>query len=221
MSRLLYTLALLLFAACGTLDTNAPEALPGTSVQVPHIGKHSTTAPTVPFIQPLDSGQVAIDNLRLVSIEPENRCTPYDRDDYPYPQSIEQDIIDRQGGLFSPYDSTMFNDPSESDIEHIVAVSEAHDSGMCSRSAEEKKIFSTDLDNLTLATPRLNRFEKIGYDAAEWLPPLNQCWYVWTIAHVKSKHDLTVDRAEYNVLHQIVLDCYFDGEPVSTGIEKE
>ena len=50
--------------------------------------------------------------------------------------------------------------------------------------------------------------------------PHNQCWYVWTIAHVKSKYDLTADRAEYDVLHQSVLDCYFDGQPVSTGIEK-
>ena len=30
---------------------------------------------------------------------PECRCTPYDHDDYPYPQSIEAEIADRLGGM--------------------------------------------------------------------------------------------------------------------------
>ena len=67
---------------------------------------------------------------------PECRCTPYDRDDYPYPQSIEAEIADRLGGMVSPYDGTRFESLRESDIEHILAVSEAHDSGLCAASAK-------------------------------------------------------------------------------------
>ena len=39
---------------------------------------------------------------RGIRVAPECRCTPYDRDDYPYPQSIEAEIVDRLGGMFSP-----------------------------------------------------------------------------------------------------------------------
>ena len=40
--------------------------------------------------------------LRDLTVAPEHRCTPYDRDDYPYPQSIEAEIADRLGGMWSP-----------------------------------------------------------------------------------------------------------------------
>ena len=58
-----------------------------------------------------------------IRIAPEVRVTPYDRDDYAYPQSIEMSIIVRQGGIFSPYTLRCFNNRGETDIEHIVAVS--------------------------------------------------------------------------------------------------
>ena len=70
----------------------------------------------------------------------------------------------------------------DSVIEYIIAVSEAHDSGLCAASAAVRARFACDLDNLTLATPRLNRYEKVARDAAEWLPELNRCWFATTIA---------------------------------------
>ena len=30
-------------------------------------------------------------------VAPENRCSPYDRGDYPYPQSVELDIVEASG----------------------------------------------------------------------------------------------------------------------------
>ena len=47
-------------------------------------------------------------------------------------------------------------------IEHVVAVSEAHDSGLCAADAETRRRFAGDLDNLTLAVPHLNRYEKVA-----------------------------------------------------------
>ena len=32
--------------------------------------------------------------------------------------------------------------------------------------------------NTTLAAPRLNRFQKVEKDPAEWLPEKNRSWYV-------------------------------------------
>ena len=64
------------------------------------------------------------------------------------------------------------------DIEHIVARSEAHDSGLCGRDGNTKRAFARDLLNLTLASPSVNRHQKVDKDLAQWLPALNQCWYV-------------------------------------------
>ena len=139
-------------------------------------------------------------------VAPENRCSEYDRDDYRYPQSVELDIIARDG-LVSPYTGETFSDRSESDIEHLVAVSEAHDSGMCARSLEDRRLFARDLDNLVLASPQLNRVEKNDKDAADWLPPQNICWFVRQVVAVKAEWDLTIDERERAALAAALEEC--------------
>ena len=138
---------------------------------------------------------------------PECRCTPYDRDDYDYPQSVEAQLAERLDGAWSPYDGTRFESLKESDIEHVVAVSEAHDSGLCGASLAVRARFARDLDNLTLATPRLNRHEKVARDAAEWLPELNRCWFAKTVIAVRQEYGLTIDRREADALDAILAGC--------------
>ena len=68
---------------------------------------------------------------RGLTVAPEHRCAPYDkRRDYPYPQSVERDIVRELGAVYGPYTGTCFASTRETDIEHIVAASEAHDSGV-------------------------------------------------------------------------------------------
>ena len=133
------------------------------------------------------SAQDAPDTWRGLAVAPEHRCSPYDRKrDYPYPQSIEQAIVRRLGGVYGPYTDTCFGSARETDIEHIVATSEAHDSGLCARGRATRARFASDLRNprlplrgqgLMLASPRVNRHRKNGKDAAEWLPDRNRCWF--------------------------------------------
>ena len=74
---------------------------------------------------------------RGLVVAPEQRCSPYDRKrDYPYPQSVERAIIRSLGGIYGPYTGTCFSSARDTDIEHIVAVSEAHDSGLRARPPE-------------------------------------------------------------------------------------
>ena len=126
-----------------------------------------------------------LNDLNFLVVEAENRCSTYARNHYSYPQSVEPKIIEAQGGAFSPYDYTCFSALTESDIEHITATSEAHDSGMCGSTIEEKRNFASDLLNLTLATPNLNRHQKGAKDAAEWVPDHNKCWFAATIIATK------------------------------------
>ena len=145
---------------------------------------------------------------RGLTVAPEHRCAPYDKArDYPYPQSVEQDIVRALGAVYGPYTGTCFATARETDIEHVVAATEAHDSGLCAADAETKARFSRDLRNLTLASPSVNRHEKSGKDASEWIPRRNQCWFAGTVVEVRQAYGLTIDRREAQVLESILSGC--------------
>ena len=131
----------------------------------------------------------------------------YDRDEYDYPNSIEADIVNRQGGLYSPYSLNCFDSASETDIEHIVATAEAHASGMYARTEEDRSAYGKDLDNLTLAAPSVNRNQKSDKDPAEWMPDNNRCWYVGKWVEIKKKYNLTMDQAEADSVVAVYQEC--------------
>ena len=163
------------------------------------------------------SSQHSTETWRGLVVAPEHRCSPYDRKrDYPYPQSIERDIVGRLGGVYGPYTDTCFASAQETDIEHIVATSEAHDSGLCARSRAVRARFASDLRNLTLASPRVNRHRKSAKDAAEWLPARNRCWFAARVVEVRRAYDLTIDPREAAVLEQVLARCdSTDMEPMT------
>ena len=145
---------------------------------------------------------------RGLVVAPERRCAPYVRDDYRYPQSAKHDIIaGMDGRVYAPYTGSHFPSREETDIEHMVATSEAHDSGLCAADAPSRTVFARDLDNLTLASAHVKRYEKGGKDAADWLPELNQCWFAARIVAVKRKYALTVDAREAAALEAVLADC--------------
>ena len=63
------------------------------------------------------------------------------------------------------------------------------------------------LRNLTLAAPEVNRFEKSGKDAGEWLPARNHCWFAGRVVEVRRVYGLTVDRREAAALERILAGC--------------
>ncbi len=142
-----------------------------------------------------------------VGIAPEVRHTPYSSQDYPYPASVEPRIVRHQSGIFSPYSMRCFTSTKETDIEHVVARSEAHESGLSLQPSAVRRAFATDIDNLTLAAPRLNRHLKSNKDPAEWLPVNNRCWYVSTYVEIKKKYGLTMDTAEAEAVLEVLESC--------------
>ena len=148
------------------------------------------------------------ETYRGITIAPESRCAPYQSSDYPYPQSVEARIVAELGGtIYGPYSGTCFPSTRDTDIEHIVARSEAHDSGLCAASAPVKAAFARDLLNLTLASPHLNRYQKGGKDMAEWTPARNACWFAARTLAVRRKYGLTIDRAEAAAVERILTGC--------------
>ena len=144
---------------------------------------------------------------RGLAVAPEERCSDYESDDYHYSPSVEPRIVDAQGGIYGPYTGTWFHSIRETDIEHIVARSEAHDSGLCDADPETRDRFASDILNLTLASPSVNRHQKSDNDVAEWLPDLNQCWYVDRTVQVRREYGLTIDRAEADAVDRILAGC--------------
>ena len=161
------------------------------------------------------------DNWRGLAVAGEHRCTPYARPDYPYPQSIEAGIVaSMDGRIYGPYTGRNFASMRQTDIEHIVAFSEAHDSGLCAADRATRRRFASDPLNLTLAAPGVNRCGASGKcdsDAGEWLPAMNRCWFSGRVVAVKRKYRLTVDRREATALERVLSACSSTAMVFTTG----
>lgn len=106
---------------------------------------------------------------------------------------------------------------SDIDVEHVVARSEAWDSGASEWTQERRDAFANDPLELLAVSSGGNRAhgEK---DAAGWLPsvgvkstgvnnPAYDCYYVARQIAVKAKYDLSVDKAEKNAMEDVLATC--------------
>ena len=137
----------------------------------------------------------------------------YDRDHYGTGyRNLEDDIIaalpatmKADGQVYTPYSCIAFDiTPSgtaATDIEHIVALAEAHDSGIAD---DQRRDIASDLDNLTIADPTVNRSQKGARDAAEWMPTHHGAWFAERVIQVKLEYGLTVDSDERDALEALL-----------------
>ena len=146
------------------------------------------------------TGHLRIDNPKPCSHD------EYNREDYGYDPAKQRSILP----LYLPYTHRIPDRRKGLEVEHIVALQEAHISGMCGKSAIEKSRFAQDLLNQTLATEAVNR-AKSSLDIAHWRPDgrdgtsdVNLRWFANRIILVKTKYRLTVDPIEMHVLKSIM-----------------
>ena len=53
--------------------------------------------------------EASAETWRGLTVAPESRCSPYDKKrDYPYPQSVERDIVRELGAVYGPYTGRCF-----------------------------------------------------------------------------------------------------------------
>ena len=111
-------------------------------------------------------------------------------------------------GFYSAADDQCHASEDDVQVDHIVALSEAWDSGASGWSTVQLDEFGGDLDNLWVMTTELNLAKTYG-DAAEWLPPHEPavCDYVAAYIAVKAEWGLTVDPAEHDALAAALGDC--------------
>jgi len=104
----------------------------------------------------------------------------------------------------------------EVQIDHVVALSNAWQSGAFKLSAEQRKALANDPMNLFAVKGRLNSQKGDG-DAATWLPPLKsfRCTYVAQQIAVKAKYSLWVVAPEKAAMSAILAKCPTQKVPVS------
>lgn len=115
------------------------------------------------------------------------------------------------GGWRSVYDDVTTDDPSELDIDHLVALGEAWRSGAATWDPARRAAFATDLDDprtLLAVTASSNR-SKGDNDPSQWRPPVEAHWctYVTDWLAVKLRWDLAVDPIEFTALQFLVGEC--------------
>ena len=132
--------------------------------------------------------------------------TGYDRDAFGTAYtSLEDDIIEglpkSDGQVYTPYSCKLFDIRTDgtaaTDIDHIVALAEAYDSGLPDSQFRD---FAGDLANLTIADPVVNRQQKSDSDAGGWSPSHNTGWFAAQVVAVKQKYSLSVNPAERDAL---------------------
>jgi hypothetical protein len=113
------------------------------------------------------------------------------------------------GRWYSYYDGVSQTSASALDIDHVVPLAEAWDSGAGSWTAQRREDYANDLgDTRTLVgvTASLNR-SKGDQDVAEWTPPINDCRYIKDWVAAKIRWSLSQDSAEKSALQQIAGGC--------------
>ena len=78
-----------------------------------------------------------------------------------------------EGDWLSPYDNVMHTNPSDLDIDHMVPLKEAWDSGAWNWTAAQRQTFANDLSDpraLIAVTAGQNR-SKSDRDPSNWIPP--------------------------------------------------
>lgn len=113
------------------------------------------------------------------------------------------------GEWFSWYDGETWTQASDVDIDHMVALKEAWDSGAREWDDDTRELYANDLGDprsLVGVTDNVNQ-SKGDRDVAEWLPELSVCQYVRHWVVVKLRWRLAVDPAERAALVDLAGQC--------------
>ncbi|MEU7011865.1 HNH endonuclease family protein [Streptomyces sp. NPDC046332] len=109
-----------------------------------------------------------------------------------------------EGEWLSYYDEQEVTDPAKLDIDHMVPLAEAWDSGASAWDAKRREAYANDQDaatSLVAVTARTNR-QKADQDPATWMPPAPgaTCRYLAEWTATKLRWGLTADQAEIDAI---------------------
>jgi hypothetical protein len=150
-----------------------------------------------------------------------NRCNT--REEVLIAESLSRAQVDAYGctvvagDWLSVFDGRAHTDPSDLDIDHLVPLKEAWDSGAHSWSSSQRERFANDLTDgraLIAVTSGVNR-SKGDRDPSQWLPPSSAytCTYISDWIAVKYQWGLNMDSSEWGRLKNLL-----NGQCMGTSI---
>lgn len=108
----------------------------------------------------------------------------------------------------SPYDGRRTSDRGEVDIDHLVALKEAWDSGASRWTEAQRTAFANDTSDprTLIAVSSSSNRSKSDRDPSNWLPALRGyvCTYVSNWVAVKARWGLSMDRSEWGRLNNLL-----------------
>jgi hypothetical protein len=114
------------------------------------------------------------------------------------------------GSWYSPYDGATWTAASDLDIDHLVPLAEAWDSGASGWTTARRESFANDVTRpqLLAVTDNVNQ-SKGDQDPATWMPSRTayRCTYVRAWVQVKYYYGLSVDSAEKSALTNYLAAC--------------
>ena len=167
--------------------------------------------------------------LAALPVLPED-TSRYDRDLFPHWSDLDMDGCDTRdevlitesqtpvtlgpgcalsgGRWLSYYDAATWTRPEDLQVDHVVALSEAWDSGAHAWTTSRREAFANDLayaGTLQAVTGAVNQ-AKSDSDPAQWLPPAADahCTYATTWVAIKWRWSLTIDPTEQQALTRML-----------------
>jgi hypothetical protein len=139
-------------------------------------------------------------STRVEVLKSESKTTPT------YSSSRQCTIA--KGKWYSSYDGATWTNPTDVDIDHVVALKEAWESGARVWPANSRTAYANDLGfwpSLIAVTDNVNQ-SKSDKDPAAWLPPRTaaRCTYAIQWIQVKYRWRLNIDAAEHSRLSSIL-----------------
>ena len=113
------------------------------------------------------------------------------------------------GRWFSYYDQRSWTDTGRIDIDHMVPLAEAWDSGARSWTTATRRLYANDLGDsrsLVGVTDSVNQ-SKGDQDVAQWLPQFSKCRYLREWVAVKHRWRLSVNSAEKSAMSSLAATC--------------
>lgn len=165
----------------------------------------------------------------LLEIEPESR-TPYRRSFFGTGwadldkdcQDTRAEVLAREslvpveegcrvfrGRWLSYYDNQTWTKSFQVQIDHLVPLAEAWDSGAHTWDASTRLSYANDLGDrrsLVPTTTSLN-YEKLAGDPPSYIPKVNACRYITSWIAVKLRWDLSVDLREHDAIAKVAKGC--------------
>jgi hypothetical protein len=118
-------------------------------------------------------------------------------------------IVKDTGKWYSAYDGLTVTNFSALDVDHMVPLAEAWDSGASKWDDARRQVYANDMGdaNALIAVTAATNRSKSDQDPAEWLPAKDVCAYIKNWVHVKLRWSLTVDDKELKAIKDANAKC--------------